>query len=34
MDHVTMIKGDEMEIDSMIDEQKIDNMIEEEAMEK
>ena len=34
MDLVTMIKGDEMDIDSMIDESKIDNMIEEEAMEK
>ena len=34
MDLVTMIKGDEMDIDSMIDEHKIDNMIEEEAMEK
>ena len=34
MDLVTMIKGDEMDIDSMIDERKIDNMIEEEVMEK
>ena len=34
MDLVTMIKGDEMNIDSMIDERKIDNMIEEEVMEK
>ena len=29
-----MIKGDEMDIDSMIDEHKIDNMIEEEVMEE